>query len=190
MAKSDTRRRIVDAAYERFFEFGYNGCGVQDIADAAGVPKGTFYNHFKSKEQLALEVLELYRANLAGSLVTKGESSPLSRLRAHFAHAAERYETAHFKLGCLIGNLGAEISNANPALRQSLRAGLDQWSAAVAVVIRQAQAAGEIGARHDPDRLARVLVNCWEGATLRMKVDEDRRAIDDFFAVSFDPLRT
>jgi TetR/AcrR family transcriptional repressor of nem operon len=190
MAKSDTRRRIIDAAYEQFFASGYNGCGVQDIADAAGVPKGTFYNHFKSKEQLALEVLELYRRHIANSLVVDGAQSPFLRLRAHFAQAAEKYEAGHFALGCLIGNFGAEISNANPSLRQSLQAGFDQWSAALATVIRQAQDAGEISARHNPDRLARALINSWEGATLRMKVDQDRGALDDFFAVNFDPLRT
>ena len=53
MAKPSARDRILDAAVQTLHERGFNGCGVQDITDAAGVPKGSFYSHFDSKEALA-----------------------------------------------------------------------------------------------------------------------------------------
>ncbi len=57
MARSGVRDKIVSAAADRFHALGFNACGVQEIVDAAGVPKGSFYNYFKAKELLALEVL-------------------------------------------------------------------------------------------------------------------------------------
>jgi len=58
--KLSTRQKIVSAAFDRFHALGYTACGVQEIVDAAGVPKGSFYNYFKAKELLAVEVLGTY----------------------------------------------------------------------------------------------------------------------------------
>jgi AcrR family transcriptional regulator len=64
---------------------GFNGCSVEDITGFAGVPKGSFYNHFESKEDLALEAIESYRE--AGLHKSLGEQnrSPVKRLKEYFA---------------------------------------------------------------------------------------------------------
>ncbi len=98
MAKSPTREKIIEAAYVRFYQHGYNGTSVQNIVDMVGVQKGTFYNYFKSKERLALEALKYY-ARIADQVfsppdtpevtVASGKESPsdIERIRNQFLQA-------------------------------------------------------------------------------------------------------
>jgi TetR/AcrR family transcriptional repressor of nem operon len=179
---------LLDTALERFQAQGFNGCGVQDITDAAGVPKGSFYNHFKSKEALALEVLDRYSRGNRLELLNDEARAPLDRLRAHFEFMADRLEGWAFTRGCLLGNFASETADTSPAMRDAMDRAFELWTEAVSRVLRQAQARGEIDPRPDPDGLARFLVHAWEGATTRAKVCKTRQPLDDFFAVSFGTL--
>jgi TetR/AcrR family transcriptional regulator, transcriptional repressor for nem operon len=186
MSKLSVRDKIVDAAFDRFHAKGFNDCSVQDIVDAAGVPKGSFYNYFKSKELLAIEIVERYSQFVLGLFAASHGSSPLGRLKAHFEDLADHYRKEDFKRGCLVGNFGTEVSDSTPDLRVALARSLTGWSDAIAAVLREAQTAGEVSADHDADRLARFIVDSWEGATTRVKVVNNRMPIDDFFIVIFD----
>ena len=188
MPKPSVREKLVETALERFQAQGFNGCGVQDITDAAGVPKGSFYNHFKSKEILALEVLDRYAQGSRFELLAEGGKPPLARLKAHFEFLADRFEGWNFTKGCLLGNFACETADTNPAMRTAMASAFDRWTQSVAALLREAQAAGEIGAGQDPDALARCLVYAWEGAVTGAKVAKSRGAIEDFFAISFRTL--
>ncbi|BDI33590.1 TetR family transcriptional regulator [Capsulimonas corticalis] len=186
--KPSVRDRIVVAALDQFHTEGYNGRGVQEIADAAGVPKGTFYNHFKSKELLALDVLQLYIEGNSPEMLLDTSQPPLERLRAHFGFISRRYAECGFSRGCLLGNFSAEMADVSPALREALDKAFGDWTQGVASLLREAQAAGQIDSRHDPELLARFLINSWEGALLRMKVVKARQPLDDFYDVCFGVL--
>jgi TetR/AcrR family transcriptional repressor of nem operon len=188
MPRPSVRGKLLETALERFQAQGFNGCGVQDITDAAGVPKGSFYNHFKSKEALALEVLDRYRAGNRFDLLSEDGAAPIARLRMHFEFLAERLEGWKFTRGCLLGNFAAETADTNPAMRDAMTIAFDRWTEAVGGLLRQAQAAGEIDRGHDPATLARFLVYAWEGAITGAKVAKSRGPIDDFFAVAFGRL--
>jgi TetR/AcrR family transcriptional repressor of nem operon len=188
MPKPSTREKLVETALERFQEQGFNGCGVQDITDAADVPKGSFYNHFKSKEALALEVLDRYGQGNRFELLTEGGTSPIARLKAHFEFLAGRFEGWNFTKGCLLGNFACETSDTNPAMREAMVLAFEHWAQIVGAVLREARALGEIETSQDPDALARCLVNAWEGAVTCAKVTKSRGPLDDFFAVIFRTL--
>src|SRR5258708_36546622 len=110
MARHNVRQKIVDAGLKILIEKGFNGCGVQEITAAAGVPNGYFYNHFESKEALGAEVVERYgrdtprRAALADTSI-----SALQGMRAHFARLNQAYTTAPLGRVCLLGNLSGEL---------------------------------------------------------------------------------
>jgi TetR/AcrR family transcriptional regulator, transcriptional repressor for nem operon len=188
MARASLREKIVDAALERFHVQGFNGCSVQDITEAAGAPKGSFYNHFKTKELLALEALDRYLQDSRTAMLFEGDKSPLQRVRAHFEFLAARAKGWGFGRGCMINNLGTDMADSHPAMREALAEALLEWDNALATVLRQAQATGEVSKEKDVDLLARSLINLWEGATIRGKIVKSRAAFDDFFAVAFDML--
>ncbi|MEV6205462.1 TetR family transcriptional regulator C-terminal domain-containing protein [Streptomyces sp. NPDC051771] len=183
MARPSVREQLVEGAVECFHLRGFNGTGIQDIARAAGVPKGSVYNHFASKEDLAAEVLERYAASRDLARLDDGTLDPLPRLRAHFAYLADDLERFSFERGCLFGNFGAELSNQSDLLRDRVETGLATWTEAVVRVLGEARAAGDLTGPLAPERLGPFLVDAWEGAVLRAQVTRDRAPLDGFFSV-------
>ena len=112
------RDHLVASALEALHRQGFNGSAVQDITDAAGVPKGSFYNYFESKEALALEVIDRYGEEVrALTGVLSDESlSPLERLRRYFALVATKFAARSYERGCLIGNLSNELADQSRAV--------------------------------------------------------------------------
>ena len=186
---SSARDKIVKAALDRFHALGFNACSVQDIVDAAEVPKGSFYNYFKTKELLALEILGIYGQDSKREMLSDKSVPPVKRLRAHFKFMASRYEGFGFGKGCLIGNLAAEMSGNTPLLRMALAQSLKGWTELVATAIRDGQADGSILAGLDAPEVARFLINSWEGAVVRMKIVNSAQPLDDFFSIAL-PLLT
>src|ERR1700744_1168424 len=188
MPRPSVKEKLLETALDRFLDQGFNGCGVQGLPAAAGVPKGSFYNHFKSKEALAIEALRLYMAESRPERPVPEVGSPLAELRANFDFLAERRETWHFNRGCLLASFATETADASPPMRAALTEAFDGWTTIVAGLRRQAQAAGEMEPGVDPDATARFLVHAWEGAVIGAKVAKSRQPIDDFFAIAFAAL--
>jgi TetR/AcrR family transcriptional repressor of nem operon len=188
MPRPSVRGKLLEAGIETLHERGFNGCSIQDITEAAGVPKGSFFNHFKSKELLALEVLGPYGQRSRIDMLFDESKRPLDRLRGHFEYLIDVYQKFNFERGCLLGNFAAEMAASHPQMREALQKIFEQWSGAVAAVLRDAQAAGEIDPRLDAGRLGHFLVNAWEGAVVRMKLERTRNAADQFFEVAFHHL--
>lgn len=188
MAQLSVREKIVAAAAERFHVLGYNACGVQEIVDAAGVPKGSFYNYFKAKELLAREVLGNYWADAGLDILADESIAPLERLRRHFQHIASRYKKFGFENGCLVPKFMHEVSDSTPLLRADLRRQVALWTARIAEAIREGQADRSISTSIDAETTARFLIESWGGVTGAMKLAASRAPIDDFFSVAFGTL--
>ena len=185
---STVREKIVNAALERFHTLGFSACGIQEIVDKAGVPKGSFYNYFKSKELLALEVLDVYAKGSRREMLSDKSVDPIKRLRAHFSFLASRYAGFGYSKGCLIGNIAAEASDHMPIIRKALALGLANWTKLVAGVIREGQKEGSIDTHLDAEEIARFMINSWEGAVIRMKLTRSKQPLDDFFSVALPVL--
>jgi TetR/AcrR family transcriptional repressor of nem operon len=189
MPRVSVRQQILDAAMDQFHERGFNGCAVKDITNAAEVPKGSFYNHFDSKESLAIEVLRRYEADCAMQSLDDPTVEPVLRLRTFFESLRQALEKFEYTRGCLFGNFGTEMADHSHAMREQVESGLNRWSAAVAIPLREARKNGSIGsAGSDPDLLARFIVDAWQGAVIRSKVAQDRAPLDDFFTIVFGAL--
>jgi TetR/AcrR family transcriptional repressor of nem operon len=188
VAKLSVREKIVAAAAERFHALGYNACGVQEIVDAAGVPKGSFYNYFKAKELLAREILNNYWAGAGLDMLTDKSIAPLERLRRHFQYIASRYKKFGFENGCLVAKFMHEASDSTPLLRTDLRRQVARWTALITETIREGQANRTISNSIDAETTARFLIESWGGVTGAMKLGASRAPIDDFFSVAFGTL--
>jgi TetR/AcrR family transcriptional regulator, transcriptional repressor for nem operon len=191
MTKPDVREKLLEAGIETFHRRGFNGCGVQEITEAAGVPKGSFYNHFKSKEALGAAALDRYWQQRAGAALRVLEDTklpPRERLHRHFAAMADNMAKRGYRGGCLIGNLGAELSDQSELVGERLGAVFAGWTKAVETCVRRAQQQGDIRADCDAEVLAAFLINAWEGAILRAKVDKNAAPFEQFDEVVFGKL--
>jgi TetR/AcrR family transcriptional repressor of nem operon len=168
-----------------FHTRGYNGSGVNDIVVTAGVPKGSFYNHFDSKEALGLETITRYGRESDIEALGDTSIAPMVRLRRHFQLLADRFRASGFSRGCLLGNFGAEMADVNPNIRAALSLTLAAWTDAIAGVLREARDFGSLPADKDVDKFARFLLDAWEGCLIRGKVMKDQSAVDDFFDITF-----
>lgn len=188
MPKPNVRAKIIAGAAEVFHRKGFNASTIDNIVDAAGVPKGSFYNHFKSKEDLALEVIDRYRAAFEHGSLIDYERSPVDRLNEYFVYLAERFAGDNFDKGCLLGNFANEMADHSPAIRARLATVFDEWTDALAAVIRDGQQRGEITSPQPAERLAGFLLNASEGAIVRARCTKDGAAMEDFRALAFSVL--
>lgn len=186
MARANVREQLIDAGLRTIYTHGFNGCSVQDITVAAGVPKGSFYNHFESKEALALEALErFWEAGTERRAVLSDTSlDPIERLRRHFMMLSEAIIRNHFLRGCLIGNFSSEMA-VHDDFRSRLGEIYANWTAQIASCVEEAAKAGRVRAQAPAASIAAFLVNSWEGAVLRAKVEHNQSALDEFSAVVF-----
>jgi TetR/AcrR family transcriptional repressor of nem operon len=187
MPRPSLREQLLVAGLDVLHRKGFNATSVQDITDAAGAPKGSFYNHFESKEALALEALGAYvaRGRERREILRDTRIPPLRRLRRYFERLADAAVDAGFSAGCLLGNFGAELSSQSTAIRKRVDEALEAWSDTIAAVIAEAQKDGALSTRGSPEELARFVIDAWEGAVLRAKVAKDRAPLDLFLGVVF-----
>jgi TetR/AcrR family transcriptional repressor of nem operon len=186
--KQGTREKIVSAAADRFHALGYSACGVQEIVDVAGVPKGSFYNYFKAKELLAVEVLGTYWEGVDIDMLGDKSVDPVERIRGHFEHIAALYAGFGYERGCLIGKFIQELSETTPRIRKDVVGEIVRWVALLASTIREGQADGSIDSELDADKMARFLINSWGGAAAGMKIVKSRAPLDDYFSTIFSLL--
>jgi TetR/AcrR family transcriptional repressor of nem operon len=187
MARPSVKEQIVQAGLKILQEKGFNGVGVQEITDTAGVPKGSFYNHFDSKEALGAEIVERYGADTARRQVLLDKSLPaLQRLRGHFERLNEIFVRAKFERGCLLGNFSAELSNQSAVIRRELAALYGRWSRDIELAIADGQAEGTIPRDKNAAAIAAFLLDAYEGALLRARVERSRAPFDRFMQFAFD----
>lgn len=181
----EVRSRLLTIGQRVVHAHGYNASGVQDITAAAGIPKGSFYNYFASKDAFATDILEQYWAALETRLdpvLFDARTPPLARIAAFFEILYRYHAEDDFVLGCLIGNLSLELAGGSAEVRAKLADILLRWQTALATCLREAQLRRELSADHDADDLAATLIEGWEGAVMRSKVAQNgaacRRFID------------
>lgn len=186
MPRPNVREQLIEAGLETLHLHGFNGCAVQDITNAAGVPKGSFYNHFESKEALALQALERFWQNGASrrALLSDTSLDPVERLRRHFQVLADAVVHHNFQRGCLIGNFSSELPQSRE-IRDHLAAIYAAWTRSIESCVREAEQAGRVQPSLPAADIAAFLVNAWEGAVLRSKVEQDKLPFDQFERVVF-----
>ncbi len=151
---------------------GYNDLGIQALLDATRIPKGSFYHHFKDKEDFALQVLDQYMRGVHASLdACLGDAGcpPLERVRRFFETTQESYREQGY-MGCLMGGLGQELSGVNEVFRRAIEQCFSAIAARLALCLEEARQRGDIPADADVRQMADVLVDCWEGAALRSRL--------------------
>jgi TetR/AcrR family transcriptional regulator, transcriptional repressor for nem operon len=185
---SSTKERLLEAGMAMLLERGYNDLGIQSLLERTGIPKGSFYHHFESKEDFALQVIDLYMTEVHQGLdMCLGDQScpPLGRVRKFFELSREKYQREGY-LGCLLGGVGQELSGVNEVFRSKIEWCFSVIAYRIADCLQEAQRRGEISATADPAEMADVLLNCWEGAALRSRLRRDPAPLGDILDFYFE----
>lgn len=189
--KPGTRGTLVQAGLGIMHAEGYAATGIQAIVEGAGVPKGSFYNHFASKEAFGAEVIDAYsergQAKLR-AILTDPARAPLARLEAYFDDRIEAFRASGYVRGCLMGNFSAEAADHSPLIRERLAGHFAAWTGLIEACIAEAQADGSAARRFPAPLLAGFVMNSWEGALLRMRVEKSDAPLLAFRQVVFGGL--
>lgn len=170
-----TRRRIVERSAPVFNTRGYFGTTMSDLVLASGLEKGGIYNHFGSKEELALEAFD-YAAGLVLDRLRRavGErEGAVGRLLAVPEVYRELAENPPVRGGCPILNTAVEADDAHAALRERVRRAVEEWRGIVAGAAREGVESGELARGVDPEELATVIVSTLEGAVMLCRLYRD-----------------
>ncbi len=196
-ANPEVRQRLLDAGLGLVHARGFAASGVKDITDVAGVPKGSFYAYFPSKEEFGAAILNHYWSDIEARLLPILESNGPARKRIirFFRALTDDHEAEDFLLGCLVGNLSLELGGSSESVRAELLRILDRWDDALAACVRSGQRDGQdlradIRTDIDAGELAATLIEAWEGAALRGKVIRSRAPYQRFETVTIPALLT
>jgi TetR/AcrR family transcriptional repressor of nem operon len=192
--KQTNKENLLSQGVQLLMQQGYHGTGLKEILDAVQIPKGSFYNYFPSKESYAAEVIQYYIAPFIEQLdshLQNPKLDGLTALKTYFDELIVELEQANFKGGCLLGNLMGEIGDTSDLCQQSLRLAVHQYRDLLATGLKKAQMEGTIRTDKSADDMADLLVNTWQGALLRMKIEQSADPIkqcchdllDDFFRI-------
>lgn len=169
----DMRQHIIDVARSLMTNKGYTAVGLAEVLSTAGVPKGSFYYYFKSKEEFGQALLEEYFSEYLGrvdELMAK-PGSGAERLLAYFNYWTETQGTDLPEGKCLVVKLGAEVCDLSEDMRAVLEVGTAKIIQRITACVDLGVTDGSIHPEGDPAAFAESLYQLWLGASLLVKVN-------------------
>lgn len=188
MARHSNKQALLDAGLRVMFKQGFNGAAIRDVVAKAGVPQGSFTNHFASKEQFGTEVLDQYFNHVQRLVEASLEDrslSPRARMERYLDLIVERLQADGFERGCLIGDLSIEMTQTSELIRDRLQIVFGQWLQPFAECIAEGQSLGEFNPDFEGREIAEYFLASWEGAILRMKVERSIEPLNRFRKIFF-----
>lgn len=170
-----TREMILARAAPLFNQQGYYGASLSDIMRATGLEKGGIYNHFSSKEQLAVEAFD-YAYRLVAQRVRDGlagRKHAIDRLHAIISVFLSIVEDPPVPGGCPILNTAIEADDANEELRKRARSGMDDWRSTISRIVQRGIQWHEIRAEVDADEVATLFISTLEGSIMLSNLYKD-----------------
>jgi TetR/AcrR family transcriptional repressor of nem operon len=184
--------KLLDQGVSLLLEKGYHATGLKEILDTVQIPKGSFYNYFNSKEAFAAEAIahyiEPFIVRLSGHLANP-QTDGLAGLRAYYLELISEVEQSGFKGGCLLGNLMGEIGDTSLLCQQALLSAVERYSNLQKSALERGQRQGTVRQDRSAKSMADLMLNGWQGALLRMKVEQSveplkaccKDLLDDYF---------
>jgi len=187
----DSRELLLRSGLEVLTEKGFSATGIDEILGRVGVPKGSFYYYFNSKEAFGLALIDRYADYFAHKIdrhLSNTQLAPVDRLRSFVGDAIASMARFDFRRGCLIGNLGQEMGVLPESFRVRLKEVFGDWQAQFAACLALAQETGALSKSVDVNQVAAFFWIGWEGAVLRAKLEQSAAPLElfsDFFFAGF-----
>jgi TetR/AcrR family transcriptional repressor of nem operon len=171
--KQDTKHKILEAGARIIHLKGYYHTGVQEVLEAAGVPKGSFYFYFKSKEDFGLQVIDFFNSmylEMVDPIAKNKALPPLKRIEKIFDHFIDLFPGLNYTCGCPIGNLSQEMGDLSQAFSDKLAASVDEMAQIYKRLLDEAKEANEISRGLNTQETAEFIVSSWHGSLMKMKI--------------------
>jgi|SRR5471030_588677 len=196
MRKKTNRDKLLEHGLRVIHEQGLAGASMRDIAAAAGVPLGSFTNHFSNKTAFALEIIDTYRQSshaMIDATLLNRQLPPLQRLGDFIDVSCDYLAEDDMRNGCLCGNIAAEINAHAEEVRVKIGNVFSTDKEAIAICLGDAVAQGELSDQVDVDELAGFIMSSLQGAFLVSKVDRNPESVQRFkrtlFSITLAPWR-
>lgn len=182
--KQIKREKLLDQGVHMLLTQGYHGTGIKEILDIVQIPKGSFYNYFSSKEEFAAEAITHYidpfiqRLNMH---LQDPQLDALSALKRYYAELISEVEKSGYKGGCLLGNLMGEIGDTSEICNRALKSAVERYKKLQQSALVRAQQEGTVRKDRSAESMADLLVNNWQGALLRMKIEQSVQPLQEFY---------
>jgi TetR/AcrR family transcriptional repressor of nem operon len=177
-----SRERILEAAIALFHQSGFNATSLDDILDASEVCRSNFYYHFKSKEDLGMEVLkrqaEMFETRCIAGILEDSSVPARARLERLFEAVAAGQRAGEYRCGCPFGNLAAELAGIHPEYRRRLSEFFGRWEESVNRCLQDGVSRGEFRSDIETRPVATALVSQIEGAVLLTKTHRHEGPIE------------
>jgi TetR/AcrR family transcriptional regulator, transcriptional repressor for nem operon len=186
--RESTREQLLRTGVEAVLEGGWASTGIDKVLKTAGVPKGSFYYYFSSKDEFGFQLIDTYQAFYLKRLERCfGEESTVSfsdQLEMFLSESVRGMQRYNWRRGCLVGALGQELGGLHSEFRKRLLTAMSEWADVLAAALQRAQSRGEVKAGIDRDRAARSFWASWEGAVLQSRLSRSAEplkiTVDDF----------
>ncbi len=186
--KENTRAVLIETGINIMLEKGFNNTGLSDVLNACGVPKGSFYYYFQSKEDFGLQIINSFDEEYADQLdkvFSNRQLTAVDRLKRFIDEAISNAEQRKCSRGCLIANLSQEMADQNEVFRTRLKEVIEKRRSTFALVIQEAKDKEEICSDIDPREAAEFFLSAFEGAIMRSKVRKDTEPLLSFRKMIF-----
>ncbi len=183
ITKQIKRNNLLDQGVYLLMTHGYHAVGINEVTKAAQVSKGSFYSYFDSKEAFAAEAINHYIEPFIQLLKQHIERSPddaLAALKNYYAELIIAVAKNGYKGGCLLGNMMGEVGDTSELCNQALKSAVESYRLLQYKALLQAQAQGTVRQDRSAEMMANLLVNNWQGALLRMKIEQSVQPLQEF----------
>ena len=176
-----TKQKILEVGSQLVRQKGFNKTGLQEILKASGVPKGSFYFYFKSKKHFGLELIDVYSGFFLQEMdriILDQTKSGLIRLKEFLDFTKTMFAAENFVGGCPLGNLALEMGDLHADFAEKIGQSFQQMESRFLKCLQDAQQSGEINKTVDIKEAAYFILNSWEGAVVRMKVERSLKPLE------------
>ncbi len=184
---------ILNVGYEVFRKNGYHNVGINEILKESGIPKGSFYNFFESKEDFAQQVINQYglsNQSLMEKFFEESSLTPIESLKSFYAMVMDMNEQDNYAGGCLVNNMSMEVGRNIDNLGAAANQHFIGWLNVLAPIIDKGQKLEEIITAYSPMELAEYLHAGFYGALSRTKVTRSRVYMDIWLDITFNLIKT
>jgi TetR/AcrR family transcriptional repressor of nem operon len=187
--KKNTKNKILELGAEIIHLKGFHHTGIQEILNSAGVPKGSFYNYFKNKEDFGLQVIDYfvnYFSSMAKNILEDKSIPPLERIKKMLNAFIDFFQFKEYAYGCPIGNMAQEMGDLSPVFREKIKEAVDSMTGHYARALEEAQRSGDLSKDLDVMDAAYFLVSSWHGALVHMKIEKGPESLKNHLRFIFD----